>query len=231
MFKTEFITEKKMEYKYELHCHTAMVSKCAKITPEELCRIYREKGYSGIVITEHYNPRTFIDRHIFAPQKDIEHYLSSYYELKKYEDEDFRIFLGIEVRHHLTPSDFLIYGVEEDWLRQQGNMLNWWNRRRYGKFHKAGCLVFQAHPFRQGFRSCPSYIDGVEVYNGKAVKDDNLKALNWAKKHNKLFSSGSDCHRVSNAGKGGIISPRKINNNRELIELIKSGDYKLIESD
>ena len=41
-----------MEYKYEIHCHTKEVSRCAQISVEKLIEKYKEAGYSGIVLTD-----------------------------------------------------------------------------------------------------------------------------------------------------------------------------------
>lgn len=45
-------------YKYELHCHTGCVSRCGRVEPEEIVKLYIEKGYDGIVVTDHYSPMT-----------------------------------------------------------------------------------------------------------------------------------------------------------------------------
>ena len=74
-----------MSYKYELHCHTSMVSQCGRVEPEEIVKLYKEKGYSGIVITEHYSPLTFGINSYYKPQRLIDFYISSYEEMKKYE--------------------------------------------------------------------------------------------------------------------------------------------------
>lgn len=47
-----------MKYKYELHCHTDEVSLCGKVPAGEIAEMYRQAGYSGIVITDHYLPMT-----------------------------------------------------------------------------------------------------------------------------------------------------------------------------
>ena len=60
-----------MEYKYELHCHTDEVSRCASCPAARMVEIYKEKGYSGMVVTDHYSPLTFLDRHLFAPQQGM----------------------------------------------------------------------------------------------------------------------------------------------------------------
>ena len=41
--------------KYEIHSHTKETSQCAKISAKELVEKYKELGYSGIVITNHYS--------------------------------------------------------------------------------------------------------------------------------------------------------------------------------
>ncbi len=58
-----------MSYKYELHCHTKMVSQCGRVEPKEIVKMYREKGYSGIVVTEHYSPLTFQLNSYYKPQR------------------------------------------------------------------------------------------------------------------------------------------------------------------
>ena len=66
-----------MEYKYEMHCHTGPVSQCGRVKPKEIMRLYREAGYSGIVLTDHYSPLTFYNHNYFAPQRCMNFYLRS----------------------------------------------------------------------------------------------------------------------------------------------------------
>ncbi|MBR0412593.1 MAG: PHP domain-containing protein [Eubacterium sp.] len=219
-----------MSYKYEMHCHTKMVSQCGQTEPKDIVRMYREKGYSGLVVTEHYSPLTF-GVNSYKANKLIDFYLSSFYELKKYETEDFSVFFGMELRHFGTGADYLIYGVDLDWLRKQPNLLVRWEKPVYEMMHKEGYLVFQAHPFRPYILRCnPKYIDGIEVYNGKCNKKTNDKAAKWAEKTGKLVVSGSDFHEEKNLARGGIITERKIKDNKDLVELLKSQDFELIKT-
>ena len=219
-----------MSYKYEMHCHTKMVSQCGQTEPKDIVRMYREKGYSGLVVTEHYSPLTF-GVNSYKANKLIDFYLSSFYELKKYETEDFSVFFGMELRHFGTGADYLIYGVDSDWLRKQPNLLVRWEKPVYEMMHKEGYLVFQAHPFRPYILRCnPKYIDGIEVYNGKCNKKTNDKAAKWAEKTGKLVVSGSDFHEEKNLARGGIITERKIKDNKDLVELLKSQEFELIKT-
>ncbi len=220
-----------MKYKYEMHCHTKTVSQCGQVEPKEIAELYKERGYSGIVVTDHYSPLTYGLDSYYKPERRIEFYLSSYREMKKYEDENFTVLLGMELRHYATANDYLIYGVTEDWLLQQGNLMSLFEKQMYKKMHEAGFLVYQAHPFRPFIRRCnPKYVDGIEIYNGKTDRKRNYKALNWAAKHNKLMVSGSDFHEKEHLARGGIITERKITSNTELLEVLKSQRFEMIRT-
>ncbi len=221
-----------MEYKYELHSHTNFVSRCAGITPKDLVEEYKKAGYSGIVITEHYSPMTFNPSEFFSKKKAIDHYLKGYREAKKYETEDFTVLLGVELRFYATVNDYLIYGVTEEMLYTLPFLLKTYIKRTSKLLRERGCLFMQAHPFRKMItRANPKHLDGVEVFNGKATPEANENSLKWAEEigaHIKI--SGSDCHRQSGVGKGGIITNEPIRNNEDLLRILKSGKYKLIEN-
>ena len=78
-------------YKYELHCHTGSVSLCATIPPKDLVRKYEKAGYSGLVLTDHYSPMTFMLHHYLRPQNAIEYYLSAYHELREWCGDSFSV--------------------------------------------------------------------------------------------------------------------------------------------
>ena len=141
------------------------------------------------------------------------------------------VFFGMELRHYATGADYLIYGVEPDWLRKQGNLMALWEKQAYKLMHKEGYLVFQAHPFRPYILRCnPDYIDGIEIFNGKCDPLINFKALQWAIETGKLMSSGSDFHTPKHCGRGGIITKEPIKNNADLVRVLKSQDIKFIRN-
>jgi hypothetical protein len=121
--------------------------------------------------------------------------------------------------------------VEENWLVQQGNLMKLHEKQVYKLMHSQGYLVYQAHPFRPCIRRCnPNYIDGIEIFNGKTDKSTNDKAYEWAKQTGKLMVSGSDFHVEANLAKGGIITSTKITNNDQLVDLLKSQNFKMIQN-
>ena len=216
-------------YRYELHCHTGLVSRCATIEPKKLVRRYEAAGYDGIVLTDHYSPMTFFGRHLFAPQKELDRYLASYHELKAYCGSAFTVLLGMELRHYGTVNDYLVYGVEEDWLKQQGNMLLWNEKTMSRRLHEQGYLVYQAHPYRPLIKRCdPALLDGIEVFNGHTNEEHNREALLWAERNGTPMIGGSDTHRVTDRLCGGICTRTPITTNEDLLRVLKEQKYELI---
>lgn len=222
-----------MQYKYEIHSHTKETSQCAQISAKELTDKYKELGYSGIVITNHYSDLTFSFKELFNKKLRSKHYLAGYREAKKYETDDFSVLLGVELRFYLNGNDYLIYGVTEDFMENAPFLLPLHLKRTSKLFRDNGFVIIQAHPYRPYiYRANPKYLDGVEVVNGKSTKLENDKALSWAnKKGLKIRTAGSDCHRVSGAGITGIITNEKIKTNDDLLRILKNGEFQIIEKD
>ena len=220
-----------MEYRYELHAHTKNTSLCAQIDAEELIKKYKEAGYAGIVITDHYSPMTFTPGEFFSKKKAVDHFLQGYRKAKEFETEDFSVMLGVELRFYATVNDYLIYGVTEEMLYELPFLLPIYIKKASKMFRERGCIFLQAHPFRQFIRRAnPKHLDGVEVFNGKATKEANDASENWANETGvQIKTSGSDCHRETGVGFGGIITEEPIKSNEDLLRILKSGNYKLIK--
>lgn len=221
-----------MEYKYEIHAHTKNTSWCGHLDAEELVKKYKEAGYSGIVITDHYSPMTFHFSEFFNKKKAIDHFLQGYRKAKEFETEDFSVLLGVELRFYATVNDYLIYGVNEEMLYKLPFLLPLYIKKASRIFREKGCMFLQAHPFRKYIRRAnPKHLDGVEVFNAKSTKEENDNSLKWAEENNiKIRTSGSDCHRETGVGLGGIITQEPIKTNEDLLRILKSGNYKLIRN-
>ncbi len=222
---------KEREYKYELHCHTSDVSLCASSSAEEAVEFYKSRGYDGIVITDHYSPQTFLLYSLF-PHKHTDLYLRGYKRAKAAAGENFTVLLGCEVRFFFTIDDFLIYGITEEFLRNNGNLMWKYLRRLFRLCDDNELLLLEAHPFRElRFRHNPAYLHGCEVFNGKDKgKPANRKAKKWAQKNNFSFvTSGGDFHDKKNTNPGGIITKEPIKTNADLLRILRAGEYTLIE--
>ena len=220
-----------MKYKYELHCHTKETSLCGQVPAAEIVKMYKEKGYNGIVITDHYSPMTFKPSRVWRPQTDIDFYISGYKEALRAADDDFTVLLGMEIRYYATANDYLVYGVTEEFLRNNGNLMKLYAKKFYKLAKENNMLVIQAHPFRNSLmiRTSPEYLDGAEVHSGKADLEANLKAAKWVDETGmQIKISGSDFHRPSNLATGGIITNEPIKTNDDLLRILRSGEYELI---
>ncbi len=222
-----------MSYKYELHCHTGEVSACATALAKKTVERYKKAGYDGIVITDHFSGLTFSPFSYFKHSQNAERYLKGYREALKAAGDDFTVLLGMEIRFLFTPNDYLVYGIDEDFVRNTGNFLFDNQQKLYEKVHSAGGILVQAHPFR-GYvkRADPRYLDGVEVFNGKTKNPvENDSSLMWAKSEGlDIHTSGSDYHHPVSKILGGIETNEKIRNNDDLLRVLRSGEYKIITS-
>ena len=204
---------------------------CGRVPAAEAVRMYREQGYSGIVITDHYSPLTFRGISYFCPQKYIDFYMSGYKAALAAAGNDFTVLFGMELRFYATANDYLVYGIDEAFLRKSGNLMAYYPKR-FSRHAKENDLIFlQAHPFRPYLtRISPTLIDGCEVFNGKnAGTDANEKAERWAQgNHMAIRTSGSDFHKPKDLAKGGIITEEPIRSNADLKRVLRSGAFELI---
>lgn len=221
-----------MPYKYELHCHTKEVSRCAGTYAADAVKLYKEKGYDGIVITDHFSPMTFNLSTVFRPHKAIDFYTKGYKAALKAAGDDFTVLLGMELRYYATINDYLVYGVTEEFLKSNGNLMAMYPKKFYNLAKKNDLIVVQAHPFRDWItRISPNHLDGAEVFNGKSTEEANNNTENWVKETGmKIRISGSDFHRPSQLAKGGIITDIKIKTNGDLLKVLDSGEYELIKN-
>ena len=66
------------EYIYHLHIHTEESSLCGSVPAKEMIRLYHEKGYKGVAITDHYNNIFFNSVANFSWKEQIDSYLKGY---------------------------------------------------------------------------------------------------------------------------------------------------------
>lgn len=216
-----------MMFKLDTHIHTSDVSLCAQVEPEEMVEAYCRAGYSGIVITNHYNYDTLdvIAAGITDPIARAARYLSGYRRAKAAAKGRLQVLLGMEARFPSNYNDYLVFGIDEAFVEE----VTVRDIMRLDPFrelvHERGGLVFQAHPFRNGMTVIkPDRLDGIEVYNANVGHDSrNDIARQWAEKFGLLMSSGSDYHALRDVGRGGIMTEQPILDNAQLCEHLRVG--------
>lgn len=224
-----------MNYKTELHCHSAGVSACARIKPAEIVEKYVAAGYSTVVLTNHLSFVTFSPDYYhgsFDWQDKMDYYLDGYYRLKEAAGDRLHILLGAEARiYEHEAADYLIYGATEDFLRTHPFLLD----TDFSAFSRcvraAGLFLVQAHPFRDHMVVTePKELDAIEVYNGNEhCSSRNDMAEIWADRLHIKKTSGSDLHRPTDTACAGIRTEAPITTNEELLSVLRSGNYTLIK--
>ncbi len=227
------------EYKYktELHCHTSYVSRfCATVDAKSIVEQYIEFGYSTVVITDHLNARTFTHPACegMDMREKMDYYVDGYRKVKEYAGDRLNVLLGAEVCFPTNNSDYLIFGPDEDFFLNNTDMYlhdRYWTG---SLAHHNDCLFIQAHPFRVGCAVTEDWvIDGIEVYNGHPdQRNHNKIAEEWAKIYpGYILTSGSDHHDEPCYPDAGILTKEPVTSNKQLVEILKSRDYRLIRDE
>ena len=224
------------KYKYQLHAHTLPCSACSEMYPEELARALYEGGFSGCVITNHFiNGNTGISRYL--PWNEfVAEYEKDYLKLKKCAEKyGLDIIFGIE-EHVGRGLEILCYGITPEFLYAHPELRERSMELWYKTLNNHGALCIQAHPFREEFyipnpQVLPlEFIDGIEVYNADNSAKNNLEAEAFFEFHPELITtSGGDTHVPATACLGGIAVSERIRNEKELVQVLKSGEYELIK--
>ncbi len=217
-------------YKTELHAHTSPASNCSEVTPEEAVCMYKELGYTSIVIANHFM-HNYFDKRAGSSEKEkiIEYYLKDYHNAleagKKY---GVNVVLAAELRfENENNNDYLIYGIEESDLYDIFDYLGGVEKDFYKSYMTDDKMLFQAHPFRNGMILMPpEQVDGYEAYNFHPNHNSRqVLAARYSKSVNKPFIIGTDFHEHPHAGLTAIRTKNPIVNSHDIVEAIKSNDF------
>lgn len=217
-----------------MHQHTALASACAQVTPEEMVRGLKKKGFAGVVMTEHfYHGNTAVRRH--QAWEDFVRPYEEAYERARREAEklDFDVLFGIEEGIG-GGKEVLIYGITPAFLYAHPELRDARLPEIAALVRAAGGLVVQAHPFRvRDYIRAPweelpvEYLDGVEVHNACNDPLSNARAQALADKHDLIAIAGSDSHSIDSLGCAGIASETRIRTETELTTVLRDGAYEL----
>ena len=216
---------------FDPHTHTAETSKCGHLPAAEVVDRYVRSGFSGLVVTDHLHPEYLsrIDKdHDW--NKAMDHYLSGYHASKKRGDEvGFQVILGTELRFPENDNDYLVYGIDEDWLRSNPYVCCMSAREFFQKFHDQ-VLIIHAHPYRDGNTVVfEDAVHGTEIINGNPRHDNhNDLALDLARRHPDFFRlAGSDTHQAGDEARAGVILPEKPADSFAYKDLIEQRRFRL----
>lgn len=212
---------------YDFHAHTSGISRCSRLSAEALCKIMKEDGVDGFVLTNHYAPY-----HVTLPFEEWLHkYENEYFYTKKVAKElGLHVFFGIEVT--IDGKDFLLYGLESSALFESGRPLYEYTLSELLEFaHQRGGLLIHAHPFRgKSSPADPKILDGYEINCHPLYGKTFAKEVHeLAEAHNLLITCGSDFHGDIYKAHCGVYLPEDVLTEKQLADHLKKGQPALLE--
>ena len=215
-------------YKYETHLHTLPVSKCSISDSESSLQFYKDIGYDGVFVTNH-----FVLRNIGVDGVTYEEKINTFFDdIEKSKEIGKRIglkvFAGLE--HNSNGADFLIYGVGREFFLQNTDFAELDILDKLTRIKDAGGLIIHAHPFRQprsprAISIFPFHIDGVEVYNTNREGQGPELAAMYARHYGLPEFAGSDNHSASaHPLLGGMQSATPIVDEADFIFRFRAGE-------
>ena len=221
-----------MAYRYETHLHTCQGSACGKSTGAEHARFYKDMGYKGIIVTDHFfggntaAPRT-------GPWKErVDGFCAGYEDaLIQGQKLGLDVFFGWEQNYR--GDEYLIYGLDKQWFLDHPEIMTLKLREKLDLMAESGAAVIQAHPFREAsyidhVRLFPRNVHGVEMINACCTEFENKMARIYAENYGLIPFAGSDNHA---AGKrpllAGVCCQEPVSDEWDFINKIKAGKMEL----
>ena len=222
-----------MRMKWETHSHTRQGSKCGWLDAAESVRMHLEAGYTGIVITDHYNNEN-LERFYGTPLEQAQAWLSGWRAARAAGDrEGLRVLFGLEARLQDCDNDYLIFGAEPGFVLENPRLNHLTLPELHALCARYGAVLVQAHPCRAKCHPAPPEdLDGYEVLNANIRhENDNARTEALADACPGLIRlCGSDFHRPEDIGRGGILTERDIHTSAEMAACLRGGDFTLIRS-
>ena len=201
--------------KIDMHCHVKEGSVDSRVSVEEYITILKEKGFQGMVITDHntYNGYRYWKEHI-----------------KGKRHTDFVVLKGIEYDTREAGHILVIMpeGVKMKLLELRGMPAP----VLIDLVHRNGGVLGPAHPCGEKYLSFTNTkrfykspelmkrFDFVEAFNCCESPESNDGAMKLAEKYGKVKVGGSDSHKTDCIGKAYTILPEPVTCETELISMI-----------
>ncbi len=213
-------------YKTELHLHTIKSSPCCDCPTEITVERYIAAGYTTVAVTDHFSPGLVRDSG--SPETAAERFFDGYREFCRLAAGRLYVLSAFELRLEENRNEYLVYGLGYEFLLKNPDLVTLTHREALTRVHRAGGLMFLAHPFRDRMTVIdPGGFDGVEVFNAHNGHDSrNALAYAYARHHGLSGIAGTDYHHTTNAPSAGIVTPEPITSDKDLLAVLRSGGYR-----
>ncbi len=213
-------------YKYETHMHTSEASACAHSTGAEMADKYKEEGYAGIIVTDHFfNGNSAVPGELTWDERIRRFCLGFENAEKRGKEIGLDVFFGFEFGD--GGSDFLVYGLDKQWLIENEDIHKMEPVRFLEYARSCGGMIIQAHPFRdyeyiKGTLHAPHLVDGIEIINSSHFDPVfNERAKIYAGWYDLPGTSGSDAHNTGDRWYGGgILCEDKLSSVQDYISAV-----------
>lgn len=219
-----------MGYLFEIHCHTSESSGCASETAESTVKAYKERGYAGVVVTDHLGIGGGKDNWADHCRRQQAGYRNAKAVSEKY---GMTVLYAAEIT--VAPNwgnDFLVLGLTPEWWVEHPELDTMSLNDVLKTVRGAGAFISHAHPFREAnyIRSIvlvPRLVDAAEV---NANRDDfvNDRAVEYAKAYSLKVTAGSDNHVAHRQARlFGMDFEECPQTEKQLAELLFAEKYEL----
>lgn len=215
----------KYQYKTELHLHTTPASSCGHVSPELAVELYAKKGYHSIVICNHFTPDM---RFIENKKQCLDAYLADYnLAVETGEKYGVNVILGCEIRFTENVNDYLVFGIDRDFLDFAYGSLELGIEEFSRQFRNDNQIIIQAHPFRNNMTQVAAeYLDGIETFNMHPSHNSRIAlAVRYAKEHNLIPTAGTDYHHLGHEGLAALRTKTELKTSHDIVDALKSRDY------
>lgn len=217
-----------MPYLYETHMHTCLSSRCGKSTGKEHARFYRDQGYTGIIITDHFfGGNTSVPKDLPWEER-IDLFWRGYEDaLEEGLKIGLDVFFGLE--QNFQGDEYLVYGLTKEYMKAHPELERWTRREMLSEVHSQGGAVIQAHPFRirdymDAIRLGDIFADGVEAANAGNDQLDDARAFRYARSKNLVMTAGSDNHHSPAPLLFGVELETRLTSILDYADIIRSRD-------
>ena len=232
-----------MGYLYDFHVHTKEGSACSIAPVRELVKYYRDRGFSGFILTDHFSGNTSFPDGISWEERvnrTWEIYDAAQEECAKY--GDFKVFFGIEFSLRSDPdnireilgNDFIVTNITKEWMLENEDAFGLDFNAGFDKIRAAGGFISHAHPFLEedyikSIQLLPRKIDAVEIINAYGTEMTNGAAKWYADTYNLPYTAGSDMHNITmdNVMLAGVETENECETVVDLINAVKNRQVKL----
>ena len=207
---------------FDLHTHSSQGSACSRMPVWNLIQAASEKGLNGVCITDH---DYCWDQQVLA---------------KLRRESSIMIFGGIELS--TSVGEILVYGVHQSLLHLRNDL-----PKLTQMVYNLGGVMAAAHPFRADFalstlsrkerglepinieemcqRAIFSFVDLVEVYNGRSSRQEIQATKKATGILNKKGTGGSDAHSVLSVGACITVFDYPVESEAHMIAQLRKGTF------